>query len=408
MQWNNEIIGLWPTPVLSQHLADESLLNKFVQFDADESASGRNLFAIDDAAIDRLREEIGGAVTAYFQRLDVHPAPAWRLQGRFERLPHGASQGLRNAPGAYLRGVFYIRTPKDTQASKLRGDAQPGHLTLYDSRPGFNMLSIKGDPNRNQALSINPQPGLLLMWPAGVNEFRHPNLSETTQLSVCFEVIPDDDRKEVPESAKNWNGDISEVWPTGLIKRRLPDYQEPNRELIKLIDELERDNPNLTTEFNTHRFRDNKHPAVAWLMSHINQSVTEYFKQFGMNYPISWDIASWSNINRFGDYHGPHTHPWSYLSGTYYVQVPDDNADHEFQSELPPACISFRDPRSATGAYNYPPGSRFSPNFTIRPVPGALLMWPSAVYHFVHPNLSTQKRYSISFNIHLNFQPQYF
>jgi uncharacterized protein (TIGR02466 family) len=147
---------------------------------------------------------------------------------------------------------------------------------------------------------------------------------------------------------------------------------------------------------------------VAWLMSHINQSVDEYFKQFGMNYPISWDIAIWSNINRFGDYHSPHTHPWSYLSGTYYVQIPDETARPEYQSELPPACISFRDPRSVSYPLAYPQGSRFSPNYTIQPVPGAMLMWPSAVFHFVHPNLSTQKRYSISFNIHLQTQSEYY
>lgn len=408
MQWNSEIVGLWPTLVLSHQLGDESLIGKLVQLDADASAAGRDLFSLDDAAIRRLSEEVNAAVGAYFQRLDVQPAPTWRLRGSFERLSHGASQGLKNSPGAYLRGVFFVRTPQVTRVSQLRADARPGDLTLYDPRPGINMLSIKGDPYRDQALSVAPQPGLLLMWPAAVNDFRHPNLSDSGQLSICIEVVPGDSEEPGPETEKNWSGHISETWPTGLVKRRLAQYEEPNRDLIKLVDELERDNPNLTTDFNTNRFRDLNHPAVAWLMSHINQSVTEYFKQFEMNYPVSWEIASWSNINRFGDYHSPHTHPWSYLSGTYYVQVPDNTGDSDVRSELPPACISFRDPRSASCPLRYPDNSRFSPTYTIRPVPGAMLMWPSAVYHFVHPNLSTQKRYSISFNIHLQPQPHYF
>lgn len=406
MQWDNEIVGLWPTPVLANQLADESLLNRLAEIGEVESSSEKDLFAIDDAAIQRLREEIERGVNAYFERLEVDQVPAWKLRGRLERLPYGSSQGLKNAPGAFLRGVFYIKTPKDTEDLQLRGDTRPGHLTLFDPRPGINMLSIKGDPYRDQAVTVEPQPGLLMLWPASVNDFRHPNLSRTTQLSVAFEVVPDDDSRSEVATSDGWTGDISEMWPTGLLKRRLPQFEQPNRELINIIDELERSNPNLTTDFNTNRFRDYGHPAVDWLMSHVNQSVTEYFKQFRMNYPISWEIASWSNINRFGDYHSPHTHPWSYLSGTYYVQVPD--ADDTIHTDLPPACISFRDPRAGFDDFPCPADSRFNRQFTVRPVPGAMLMWPSAVYHFVHPNLSTDKRYSISFNIHLNVEPHLF
>lgn len=408
MQWNDEIIGLWPTTVLSKPLADASLVAKLRQLAADTNSPDADLFTLDDPAVARLREEISAAVGAYFKRLEVETVPTWKLRGRVDRLPYGASQGLKNAPGAYLRGVFYLETPSDTESLQLRGDTHPGDLTLYDPRPGFNMLSIKGDPYRNQALSVRPRPGLLLLWPAQVNDFRHPNLSRSPQLSIGFEVVPCTNEEKGVAEATEWTGEINEMWPTGLVKRRLPQHEEPNRELIGLIDDMERSNPDLTTDFDTNRFRDLGHPAVDWLMSHINRSVTEYFKQFKMNYPISWEIASWSNINRFGDYHGPHTHPWSYLSGTYYVQIPGTETDEEYQSELPPACISYRDPRAGSTALTYPAGSRFSPNFTIRPVPGALLMWPSAVYHFVHPNLSTEKRYSISFNIHLNFQPHYF
>ena len=142
-------------------------------------------------------------------------------------------------------------------------------------------------------------------------------------------------------------------------------------------------------------------------MSHIDQSLNAYFKQFGMNYPVSWDIASWPNINRFGDYHSPHNHPWCYLSGTYYIQIPEAEIDQDDDEELNPACISYYDPRSGMNADMFPPGSRSGPVYTIKPVPGALLMWPSSVYHFVHPNLSTRKRYSFSFNVHLRWQDHY-
>jgi uncharacterized protein (TIGR02466 family) len=407
MQWNDEIVGLWPTPLMRSQLDDQSVLGRLAQLGASPAAtSDDGLFASEDAAIQHLRAIIAGAVEAYFEHLGVRQTPAWRLRGRFERLAYGESRGLKNSPGAYLSGVFYIQTPKDAEALHLRDDARPGFLTLFDPRPSFNMLSIRNDPYRNQTMMVEPQPGLFLMWPASVSYYRHPNLSRTAQLGIVFEVIPADG--EDTRSAQRWSGEIQDLWPTGLIKRRLPEHDQADQALIGIIDEMERDNPNLTTDFNVDRFRGHKHPAVDWLMSNIERSITAYFQQLGMNYPISWGIASWPNVNRFGDYHSPHNHPWSYLSGTYYVQVPEADVEPDGAEALNPACISYYDPRSATAPYTFPSGSRSTPVYTVRPVSGALLMWPSAVYHFVHPNLSKQKRYSISFNVHLQLQDHYF
>jgi uncharacterized protein (TIGR02466 family) len=407
MQWNDEIVGLWPTPVMRSQLVDQSVLDCLAELFATRAAtSDDGLFASEDAAIQQLRATIAGAVQAYFEHIEVRPAPAWRVRGRFERLAYGESRGLKNTPGAYLSGVLYIRTPRDTEALRLRNDSHPGFLTLFDPRPGFNMLSIRNDPYRNQAMMVEPRPGLFLMWPASVSYYRHPNLSRTPQLGIFFEVVPAED--EDTRSVNRWDGEIQDLWPTGLIKRRLPENDGPNQALIGIIDEMERENPDLTTDFNVDRFRDMKHPAVDWLMSNIERSITAYFRQLGMTYPISWGIASWPNINRFGDYHSPHNHPWSYLSGTYYVQVPEADVELDGSEQLNSASISYYDPRPEMSPYTFPPGSRSSPVFTVTPVSGALLMWPSSVYHFVHPNLSTRKRYSISFNVHLQLQDHYF
>lgn len=405
MQWNDEIIGLWPTLMMRGQIVEPSVLSHFVDIgESQASATDDSIFTNEDAAIRHLRNIISSAVQAYFQHLEVSPAPGWRLQGRLERLAYGESRGLRNAPGAYLSGIFYIQTPKDTEPLHLRSDSHPGSLTLFDPRPGFNMLSIRNDPYSNQGLMAEPEPGLFLMWPAFVNCYRHPNLSRTTQLCVCFDVLPCDGDAAGTQSAPRWEGDLLDMWSTGLIKRRLPEHDRPNQELIRIIDEMERENPNLTTDFDVDRIRDSKHAAVDWLMSHIYQSVSGYFNQIGMKHPVSWEIRSWPNINRFGDYHSPHNHPWSYLSGTYYVQVPEADIDQDSHKDLDPACISFSDPRSGMNLIRFPQGSRSSPVFTVRPVPGALLIWPSTVYHFVHPNLSERKRYSISFNIHVQWQ----
>ena len=321
MQWNDEIIGLWPTPLMRGDIADGSALKRLTGLCDSEAATGDDVFTSDDAAIQHLRQTISGAVQAYFEHLQVSPAPAWQLRGRLDQLKYGESWGLRSKPGSYLSGVLYLQTPKVTEALKLRTDAHPGFLTLVDPRPGFNMLSIKNDPYREQAVMVEPQPGLLLLWPGNVNYYRHPHLSRTPQLAIWFEVVPADTGEEVSDSTLRWDGGIHDTWATGLIKRRLPEYEQRNPELIQIIDELERENPDLTTDFNSGQLHQVRRPAVDWLMANINQSVSAYLQQLGMNYPISWDIASWPNINRFGDYHSPHNHPWSYLSGTYYVQA---------------------------------------------------------------------------------------
>jgi uncharacterized protein (TIGR02466 family) len=402
MNWNDEIVGLWPTPILRSEMHDQAWLDRLaVVADSDASRSGDELFSEPDAAMQQLREHIAAGVRAYFQHCDEPAAPAWRLRARVEKLAYGESRPLQSRPGAYLSGILYLRAPKNIESLQLRNDVFPGRLTLLDPRPGFNMCSIEGDPYHEQNLMMEPQPGLFVMWPAFVGFYQHPNLSRSEQLYISFDVVATERETSDVESAGRWNGDIHDMWSTGLIKRRLPGYKERNPELIDIIDTLERENPDLTTDFNAERFRSYKHPAMDWLMSNINQSITSYFKQFGINQELSWQIASWSNINRFGDYHSPHNHPWSYLSGTYYVQVPDSENNEDGHDNSEAACISHYDPRSGMSRYAFEPGSRGSNVHTLRPVPGALLLWPSAVHHFVHPNLSTDKRYSISFNIHL-------
>ena len=409
MKWNDEIVGLWATPILRNQIDDLSALGRLAAPGAGLATAAGDVFSGEgDATVQLLRRSIDQAVHAYFRHLKMHPTPGYRLKGRIEQLAYGESRALRRTTGAYLTGMFCIDVPRKTESLHLRLDARPGHVTLYDPRPGFNMLSIKNDPYRDQTLTVELRRGLLMMWPACVGHYCHPNLSREPQLCIVFDVVPTDNDVEESTAVEGWQGQISDVWPTGLIKRRLPAHEQPNRELIALIDELERENPNLTTDFNSGRFRSEKRPALEWLLSHVNRSLTEYFKQLGMDYPIAWDIASWPNVNRFGDYHSPHNHPWCYLSGTYYVQVPEAEAAQGGDHELNSGCISFYDPRSEPiGPELLPPGSPAARVCTIRPVPGALLMWPSSVYHFVHPNLSTTRRYSISFNVHLRMQDHY-
>jgi hypothetical protein len=51
------------------------------------------------------------------------------------------------------------------------------------------MTAIKGDPYIEPEYTVAPAPGMILLWPAFVNHFVHPNLSKQPRLSVSFNVL---------------------------------------------------------------------------------------------------------------------------------------------------------------------------------------------------------------------------
>ena len=99
----------------------------------------------------------------------------------------------------------------------------------------------------------------------------------------------------------------------------------------------------------------------------------------------------WANINPTGGLNSPHTHPNNFLSGVYYVELPDDVGQ-----------IVFSDPRpQASGIlpqvkkWNKYVGNEIK----LEIKPGRMVMFPAWLVHSVPVNRSPQERISISFNI---------
>ncbi len=188
------------------------------------------------------------------------------------------------------------------------------------------------------------------------------------------------------------------LWPTLLVRRRLPGFEQPNEGLAAHILGEEAREHDYTARYQEQNFFSVAKPPVRWLESQINQTVQSFLQQVGVKRVPAWSLFSWYNVNRFGDHHAPHTHPKSYLSGTYYVRVPPAPASVD-EPGARPACISFYDPRSAANMAAGSIGPDARPAHTVLPSAGTLLMWPSPVQHYVHPNLSEELRISISFNV---------
>ena len=111
---------------------------------------------------------------------------------------------------------------------------------------------------------------------------------------------------------------------------------------------------------------------------------------------IGYQIFSWCNINKKGNYNDLHDHnacASSFLSGVFYVNAPENCGN-----------IRFYDPRfgltSAADLWYYKGGTNHI-HFT--PKNNLLLIFPSWLQHLVEPNNSNEDRISISFNIMAKF-----
>ena len=198
-----------------------------------------------------------------------------------------------------------------------------------------------------------------------------------------------------------------DLFPTKMVRAELDDFEAPTQDLIKLIREMEKANKGLTTDYRENNPLEYDREGPNWLRAQINQTVIAYLQDIGIDYAVNWQIHAWANINRAGDYHDPHNHPHAYLSGTYYLKVPGEGAKKRQRSDVRPNAITFYDPRTGFNMGSIRNDPYVDPELTVMPKPGLLMMWPAALMHFVHPNLSDETRISLSFNIVLKWSDEY-
>jgi len=201
--------------------------------------------------------------------------------------------------------------------------------------------------------------------------------------------------------------EILDLWPTKIAKKGLSDCQEPNEALLQLVEDWEDCNKSLTTDYRDQNPFEIDSPPTNWLREEVNLAVIEYFQSINIDYAVNWQIHGWANLNRKGDYHDPHNHPQSYLSGTYYVKIPLGTETTNQRSDVRPNCITFYDPRTGFNMQSIKNDPYIEPEYTVLPEPGLLMLWPASLMHFVHPNLSNDIRVSISFNIMLKWSDDY-
>jgi uncharacterized protein (TIGR02466 family) len=132
--------------------------------------------------------------------------------------------------------------------------------------------------------------------------------------------------------------------------------------------------------------------AVKVLSSCIDENTVSLLKR-------RWTIIAWANVNRYSHYNGLHNHAGGFWSGVYYVSSGEPK-DHSSQE----GSISFRNPTLAPLAMRNlrPPAPLeeiFKTSYTVKPLNGLMLLFPSWLEHYVHPYFGEEPRISISWDI---------
>lgn len=193
--------------------------------------------------------------------------------------------------------------------------------------------------------------------------------------------------------------EVTPVFPTLIGRFRIPDAEAMNEDLRALILAEETEYPTLgRSNIGGWHSRPDllKRPegAVAGLNAWITWSLCRMIAATaGANtFQGVLSMTAWATVCRAGAYHGPHSHPDSAWSGVYYVDAGSDTSGPPFSGVL-----EFLDPRSGVDAVTAP-GDPYGEPFRVRPQAGLMVIFPSWLYHWVHPYLGQTPRIAISFN----------
>ena len=189
---------LFPTPLLTFLLDDAESLNRELlaeitkrrRAEEGKAVSNRHgwhsaydLFARKEKAQARLAGIIGNAVTEATRKLAPKADLSQLLlecEGWINVNPTGAYNTPHDHPGNLWSGTYYVTTPD-------AGDAggPSGRIEFIDSRAGLADNFVKA-PFTASKCGVRPQPGMLLIFPANLLHWVHPNTAPEERVTVAF------------------------------------------------------------------------------------------------------------------------------------------------------------------------------------------------------------------------------
>src|SRR5580698_327059 len=193
--------------------------------------------------------------------------------------------------------------------------------------------------------------------------------------------------------------EVTPAFPTLIGRLCIPDAEAMNRDLRAFImaEEAQYSSIGQSNIGGWHSHpdflirQDSAVSALAgWLTRSLRQMIDAAAGTDTFSGPLS--AYAWATICRAGTYHAPHSHPDSAWSGVYYVDPGTESQDHPLSGVL-----EFLDPRAGAEAVTAP-GDPYGAPFRVRPQAGLLVLFPSWLYHWVHPYAGRTPRIAVSFN----------
>jgi len=200
------------------------------------------------------------------------------------------------------------------------------------------------------------------------------------------------------------------LFPTLIYEAWYPEFAAQETELVSYVETLrDKDEegrklsaqqyPSGYTSYFTHStlFNDSKLEGLVRFLHQCAQNFARDHHWDTTNYqPVI--NALFANINPKHSFHAEHLHPYSHISGVFYVK-----------SDANSPAIGFKDPRMAR--WMMPPaadGKRAENAFHAKlpPEPGKLFLFPSWLEHGVAQNQSDRERISMSFNFEMRQKSQ--
>ena len=172
-----------------------------------------------------------------------------------------------------------------------------------------------------------------------------------------------------------------DLWPTQFMDMSLPGHETANPVIADIVLSNNASQENMTENYVAQNILNMDHPAMYWLKQCLDRAIYDYANYSGINYELKWSIQGWGNVNMKGDYHNLHNHPHSWLSGTYYINVPDQSDAEIYRSDLNPASISFFDPRPQANMNSIKGDKQVDAEYRVLPKSGDLLLWPAFIHH---------------------------
>lgn len=186
------------------------------------------------------------------------------------------------------------------------------------------------------------------------------------------------------------------LFPTPVWAKQLPE-ERAERITVSVISLLEQLEPRTVgpgpDDFQTHNDLQTR-LELQELMEQAKLAIGDVLDTLQIVYKGFQITGCWINVRGSGGSHRPHSHANNFLSGVYYVSVPDEGGR-----------IMFHDPRIQTQIIQPQTIKRNAYNSNTANIPirtGAMIIFPSWLSHSVEKCKTETRRISVSFNAMFN------